>query len=140
MRININDLIGDSLDYAVSVCQGIGSIKYNPMGASVSPGYWIWPDGFPPKGGYRKIGKDYSPSTNWGQGGPIIEYEEIQLSSSPQSEGYWCYAGVMGHHLRCSGPTLLIASMRAYVKSKADRCSSFNNVGDFINIPDYFKS
>lgn len=65
----------------------------------------------------------YSPSERWDQGGPIIERERIQLWDLGSTE--WAakvnkIAGNLG-----SGPTPLIAAMRAFV---ADRFGDF--VGD----------
>lgn len=56
----------------------------------------------------------YAPSTDWAQGGPIIDREKIALkfdatSWDAQTQGDdWIYAA----------PTSLVAAMRAYVASK----------------------
>lgn len=64
---------------------------------------------------YQKWWKErllgYSPSTDWSQGGPIIESEGISLEKI--HEGRW---SANGHH--GVGPTPLIAAMRAYIASK----------------------
>ena len=70
--------------------------------------------------------QNYKPSTDWAQGGPIIEREFIRIQ--PESP-YWeadtytdagdCFTGV--------GPTPLIAAMRCYVASR---------LGDEVDIPD----
>jgi hypothetical protein len=65
----------------------------------------------------------FSPSTNWAQGGPIIEREMIELV--PQSDSLWD-AMYRGQHIPNDGPTPLIAAMRCYVASK---------LGDEIEIP-----
>ena len=56
----------------------------------------------------------YGPSTEWDQGGPIIEREEIQLV--PRANGEQWAAGID----QCvkGGDTALIAAMRCYVASK----------------------
>jgi hypothetical protein len=63
----------------------------------------------------------YHPSTNWAQGGLIIEREDLTLSHSPYGHVFygrerpWC-AEKKGR--REYGPTPLIAAMRCYVASK----------------------
>jgi len=68
-------------------------------------------------------GSVFSPSTHWGQGGPIIEREDI----SPRScgDGSWVADWYFGD-VRCVGPSPLIAAMRCYVASK---------LGDEVDIP-----
>jgi len=91
-----SELTGQALDWAVAKCEGyLCDYKYN--GALV----------------------DYS--TNWAQGGPIIEREHIAL----WSEGYDWEAKQYGQH-ESWGETPLIAAMRCYVASK---------LGDEVDIP-----
>lgn len=67
--------------------------------------------------------KQYSPSTDWAQGGLIIDRERISLITD---DGYTeAYVRLMTNHGelagsdgRAEGPTPLIAAMRAYVASK----------------------
>lgn len=73
----------------------------------------------------------FSPSTNWAQGGPIIEREEIALAPGYNWEAtkeieYRGEADYCVQH----GPTPLIAAMRSYV------CG---NLGDEIEIPEELK-
>lgn len=60
----------------------------------------------------------YSPSTDWSQGGPIIEREGIDPDPMIGDDGkpeYWaCFLGNSTSH----GSTLLIAAMRCYVASR----------------------
>ena len=66
----------------------------------------------------------YSPSTDWSQGGPIIERERVSVCAdfSHPADGAVVFrqwfaempTGKEGH-----GPTPLIAAMRAFVASKA---------------------
>ena len=71
----------------------------------------------------RDIYNGFSPTTNWAQGGPIIEREDI----SPRScgDGSWVADWYFGD-VRRVGPTPLIAAMRCYVASK---------LGDEVDIP-----
>jgi hypothetical protein len=73
----------------------------------------------------------YEPSTNWSQGGPIIEREKITLAYL-KVEGairwearYFDDAGRF--RILEYGPTPLITAMRCYVASK---------LGDEVDIPD----
>ena len=62
-------------------------------------------------------------STNWAQGGPIIEREKIAVQS-PNDKGW--YARDYAFKTHTSGSTPLIAAMRCYVASK---------LGNTIEIP-----
>jgi hypothetical protein len=63
----------------------------------------------------------YTPSTDWSQGGPIIEREKIALYLN--GDDGW--TGEDGWK-RATGPTPLIAAMRCYVAMK---------LGDEVEIP-----
>jgi hypothetical protein len=63
-------------------------------------------------------------STNWAQGGPIIEREMIELV--PQSPALWD-ALYRGQHIPNDGPTPLIAAMRCYAASK---------LGEKVDVPE----
>ena len=65
--------------------------------------------------------KGFHPSTNWAQGGPIIEREGIALLPPGIAE----MPGVEGR-----GETLLIAAMRCYVASV---------LGDEVEVPEGLK-
>jgi hypothetical protein len=63
-------------------------------------------------------------STDWAQGGPIIERERITIEWEGDPDS-WC-ACIMADQ-EVYGPTALIAAMRCYVASK---------MGDTIDIPE----
>ena len=72
----------------------------------------------------------YEPSTNWAQGGPIIEREVISISCWAFHSMPW-KASIQKDDLDMPlyeeyGPTPLIAAMRCYVASK---------LGDEIELP-----
>lgn len=73
----------------------------------------------------------YSPSTDWSQGGPIIEREKIGIWPSDSIEGMWASRPdyeVYPERLPPSyGPTPLIAAMRCF-------CAS--NLGEEVEIPE----
>ena len=65
---------------------------------------------------FKDVPFDYHPSTNWAQGGPIIEREQIQLELF---EDQWVSTIIKGSCVFGDyGQTPLIAAMRCYVASK----------------------
>lgn len=80
----------------------------------------------------RCIYNGFNPSTNWSQGGPIIEREEIDTLVEQRDLKTWAaeiYHSPKGY-IRQRGPTPLIAAMRCYVASK---------MGDEVEIPEELK-
>jgi hypothetical protein len=75
--------------------------------------------------------REYKPSTDWSQGGPIIEREMIKLEYRDAAwSALMVYENDDTEDVFASeefGPTPLIAAMRCYVASK---------LGDDINIPE----
>ena len=95
-----SELTGAALDWAVSVCEH--NVGWEPEGED----------------------RDYY-STDWSQGGPIIEREKLTVA--PYQDGGWlCTHPTDRWHGNKSGPTPLIAAMRCYVASK---------LGDEVDIP-----
>ena len=102
MKIKTSELQGPALDWAVAKCEELGIRR-------LSGGEFLLADG-----------DFWFPSTDWAQGGPIIEREKISVMFSFDL-GVWVSAiGELwvpeegGVH----GPTPLIAAMRCYVASK----------------------
>lgn len=68
----------------------------------------------------------FTPSTDWAQGGPIIDREGIAISPMPAKGGTWCAISMGrlatrptgGTGVWMEGPTPLIAAMRGYVRAK----------------------
>ena len=60
---------------------------------------------------------EYYPSTDWAQGGPIIEREGIDLQYQGGDNDKWA-ADMFGAECSVYGDTPLIAAMRCYVASK----------------------
>jgi hypothetical protein len=74
---------------------------------------------------YDDATKGFNPSTNWSQGGPIIEREKIALNLS---ENGWVATRIEPPSVsEARGPTPLVAAMRCYVASK---------LGDEVEVPD----
>ena len=121
-----SELTGAALDWAVAKCEG-RTIQRDPMEFGITTsegGYWVWET---QPFYYAKIGRSYTPSTNWAQGGPIIERQEIELV--PKGMQWDAYADE-DFHVPYSGPTPLIAAMRCYVASK---------LGDTVELPGELK-
>lgn len=103
-----SELQGAALDWAVAKCvELVGCDDFDV--------------GFILEGGY-------TPSTNWAQGGPIIEREKINLGwVFCDGREFWTATMYLAES---EGSTPLIAAMRCYVASK---------LGDEIEIPEELK-
>lgn len=108
MKVKTSDLIGPALDWAVAKCENVECDHREKP---------IWFD----RDGLNAERVEYSPSTDWSQGGPIIEQEDIDLVKM----------GIRQWRADCgpakTGPTPLIAAMRCYVASK---------LGDEVKVPE----
>lgn len=113
MRIKTSELTGAALDWAVAKCEGH---KVNVGFRNLT---------YTPKG--KRTLYAYAPSTNWAQGGPIIEREKIRLDTTwNQEDGNWsARMDTVGGWW--PGDTPLIAAMRCYVASK---------MGDEVDVPE----
>ena len=101
-----SELTGAALDWAVAKCEG------------------NLPDG------YSFVPRLHSYSTNWAQGGPIIEREWLDITPWPnesREDMRWhCQQHDSGGDCAQYGPTALIAAMRCFVASR---------LGDEVDIP-----
>lgn len=106
-----SELIGPALDWAVAKCESLkeSDEPYWLEGIVVAPCFL----------------DKYHPSTDWSQGGPIIERERIKVDPR---KGIWeatVWNEPRTQNASC-GPTPLIAAMRCYVASR---------LGDDVEIP-----
>jgi hypothetical protein len=103
MKIKTNDLKELALDYVVAMIEGY---TLNPATRSSA---WI------------------AYSTDWAQGGPIIEREELTLNCHWQRP--YAIKVIVDERrvIQGNGPTPLVAAMRCYVASK---------LGDEVEIPE----
>jgi hypothetical protein len=112
MKVKTSELAGIQLDWAVAKAEGI-SLTYN------FPGYAYTPPG-------KRTLYKWTPTTNWKQGGPIIEREHMDLSYRYGGREDWSSWTDERQEEVYEGPTPLIAAMRCYVASK---------LGDEVEIP-----
>ena len=114
MGYKVSELEGVLLDAAVAKAEG----KLPPEGLMVNPS--AMRDGTAQLHLQDEFGKHhrFSPSTDWAQGGPIIERERMQIYFED------CWTAMMDFYPdgedypAGDGPTPLIAAMRAFVSSK----------------------
>ena len=115
MKIKTSELSGAQLDWAVAMCEGYAE---GPSGS-----FWITEDDC----------VDFKPTTDWSQGGPIIERERIateflRWNPDDRQVGVWeAEHYEYGKSSKRHGPTPLIAAMRCYVASK---------LGEEVEVPD----
>jgi Protein of unknown function (DUF2591) len=104
--VKTSELTGNQLDWAVAKCEGLN------IGTASGCGI------------YTEEAKWFAPSTDWAQGGPIIERYRIAIDHSEGND--WCASSEVSKRPQ-SAATPLIAAMRCYVAAK---------MGDEIEIPE----
>jgi len=111
-----SELTGAALNWAVAKCEGATDFESDgiTLGFKLDGILKVLATGWAPS-------MSYHPSTNWSQGGPIIEREVIELDH----DGFEWWARIKADE-DFNGPTPLIAAMRCYVASK---------LGDEFEIP-----
>jgi len=123
-----SDLTGVALDWAVAKCEGHDAHVYGGIVRTTM---------------CKMFGSECKYSTDWLQGGPIIEREGIPIRK--HSSGTWYAHMNLGDgeraqwhkhewvtskvqkQVRFDGPTPLVAAMRCYVASK---------LGDEVDVPE----
>jgi len=99
MKIKVSEATNIQLDWMVAKCKGwvdkLGSVEVQVMMAC----------------------DDFNYSTNWSQGGPIIDREEISLAAPTPINPHWTGLTWRSELNKQDGPTPLIAAMRCYVAS-----------------------
>lgn len=115
MKIKVSEAVGPTLDWLVGYIQTYAATNGKPvltgdlMQKALQNGM-------------------ASPSTDWSQGGPIIEREKIELRFMIDSNAWYAQPHDMDSICqRKSGSTPLIAAMRCYVVS---------NLGDEVEVPE----
>jgi hypothetical protein len=114
MPMKTSELTGAALDWAVAKCEGV-LMRWERSTHDEAP-------------------LEYSPSTDWAQGGPIIVREGIGIwwathfvdGEGDEYGNHWYAEDKGGDHVQ-TGATPLIAAMRCYVASK---------LGDEVELPE----
>lgn len=129
--MKVSELTGVKLDYWVAKAEGfadfvdklvVGSVRLQHVADSEEMYCIIHTDRF--QEGFLRGDEFYSPSTNWAQGGPIIEREKIELTCEVPEYGdvkvwmAYCDEHSSTNEPEGIGSTPLTAAMRAYVASK----------------------
>lgn len=122
IEVRVSNLVGAPLDWAVAIAEGFGT---DPECRTT-----IWrtrtdPTSVSIRGAAEGFG--YRPSSNWRQGGQLIDKhngtaqhipglpDDLRYTGGPAGAGVWCY-----------GPTALIAFCRGLVNHK---------LGDTVQVP-----
>jgi len=114
LKTQTSELSGVALDWAVATAKDLAVVI--PCGDKRVA---VWSGLNDPE--------DFHPSTDWAQGGPIIEREKLSFREErPGLHFGYIWDGAV-HRLYASGPTPLIAAMRCYVASK---------LGDEVDVPE----
>lgn len=113
MRINTAELTGAALDWAVASAKGYSKIAQTISG-EIKEFLKMHAEGY------------HNYSTDWAQGGPIIEREQIGIDCDDQGVWFASYDLSADCSVGATGDTPLIAAMRCYVASK---------LGDAVDIP-----
>jgi hypothetical protein len=116
-KVKTCELYGLDLNWAVATAEGI-AVEYINDGITQCL--------------LQTQGGRYAPSTNWAQGGPIIEREGIDTKEGnplyfPKGNEKGDYYEPLWIAGKQHGQTLLIAAMRYYVASK---------LGDTVELPE----
>ena len=120
MQVKTSELTGAVLDWTVASC--LGAIHESGFWDEIESSYYSRPASY---------------STDWSQGGPIIEREGIGFFCNhtsvmgarfrPDAGADWRAFALNKHGTHYYGPTPLIAAMRCYCCSK---------LGDIVDVPE----
>lgn len=120
MKTKVSEAEGPVLDWMAAMCEGVPALHVVAKPGKVCVYGEVGGIDFP-----------YQPSTDWSQGGPIIDREGIEICKG--NPLYFPKGNENGDHYeplwmagKMHGTTLLIAAMRCYVASK---------LGEEIDIP-----
>ncbi len=127
--MKVAELEGAELDYWVAKAEGKCNMEIHPDDTTKELICWEMnpPDTTAHGRGYKIFERSFRPSTEWFDGGPIIEREKIEIYITNHQElGEEWGANKMGRDKNkrgmwfefiSFGPIPLIAAMRAYVSS-----------------------
>jgi hypothetical protein len=132
VKVKTKCLANAALDWAIAKCESLPVVR-DPMGfkAVSESGYWVW-DERNKKPIYMLIGREYSPSKKWEQGGAFIEKYDVfpsRYHGCAENNPEKFQAGVGLCWMRGESP--LIAVSRSVVASV---------LGDEIEVPEILVS
>jgi hypothetical protein len=110
VEVKTAELTRRALDYAVA--KAVGQRLETHNGRVYVPG--SCPDSWTTQQYISSLSM-WKPSTDWSQGGPLIDRERIKSHYAGPLLGWECWCGDTGYG---TGPTSLIAAMRCLVASK----------------------
>ena len=120
--MNTSDLTGSALDWAVAkIIDGEA-----PVWDESTQNFLVGEES------EHDFLNEFMPSTNWAQGGPIIDLERISIRTYAKPGHNWVAfidcggSSISGAKARQVGPTALTAAMRCFVASK---------LGDTVELP-----
>lgn len=116
IEVKTADLVGPALDWAVA--KSIGMAVAHDFCS-----YFTVEDGTVNLG---RAGIEYSPSTDWGQGGPLFDLYDILLGGLTGKPYAVVNKFPNGCGVRQNGPTKLISACRAIVAAK---------LGETVRVP-----
>jgi hypothetical protein len=120
MKVKVSEASGSVLDWLVATVEA-----FDPVWNEVVEDFFL------PHSMYCYL-KEFRPSTDWAQGGPIIEREKIDVfnQSNGRQGAIKMATNADPHPTPYFAETMLIAAMRCYVASK---------LGDEVEVPDELK-
>jgi hypothetical protein len=133
-----SELTGTALDWAVATAEGMSWWTRANANWDTNLGYTDWVldkdgvlksfyfDGSRSRAGHWEVNETFTPSTDWSQGGPIIERERIDIEHDFGSMEIVARKYMRDEYAEQWGDTPLIAAMRCYISSK---------LGDKVDIP-----
>lgn len=116
IEVKTSELAGAALDWAAGYAARDSQSDINPYPSSREAWAIDW-----------SRQSSYSPSTDWAQGGPLIEKYGVEIMASPLVGGFFnAIVGDEEDYDWQPGDTHLIAAMRAIVAAK---------LGDAVSVP-----
>ena len=125
MLIKVSEATNLQINWLVAKCED----ALHPLGNVVIEGKSLWLSIDGEAHTYMQEDVEYTPSTDWAQGGPIIEREKISVIHMEGTQ-HWVarkFQPACDTTPKSEGPTSLIAAMRCLVASK---------LGDEVDVPD----
>lgn len=127
VEVKTAELVGAALDWAVARVEALENLVLRKGQPAFERDFDpdCWADDHDMR--LFKCWRFYTPSTDWGQGGPLIEKYKLDLGAPMETiAGPWNANTEWGHPRGQKGDTALIAACRAIVASR---------LGETVSIP-----